>query len=367
MDRAAERLGLCAVTLGAACAVLANSLAKLQAHMPVLQLMQERFLLQFLVTFILVLVLWLCKVADSKDLRSFESGHLLIARAMTSTIATGALWASLRRLPVGECTAILFMYPIITSVLAKMVLGEQLGGHFLPHASINLFGVLLVMRPQQGMNFDTWGVGFACLACLSFALTHIFTRMLRGTSSRLTLQLWQDTLAALVFVPFAQAMTVREHFPWSRWNVADLPLLLAFTLAGLAASLFFIWGYSLAPAGKAALFMYIEVPLAYAVDVACFHEKVVPVRVAGAALVTFAALFRYRGELQHGHQEPIVQPRVMSVGETLTETFEDSSDLQPLVPDGSLCARLTSSPAPYSTDIAASQLNRRCSERQRTV
>mmetsp|Transcript_90040 Transcript_90040/g.160318 ORF Transcript_90040/g.160318 Transcript_90040/m.160318 type:complete len:400 (+) Transcript_90040:78-1277(+) len=297
-----ESKGLILVTIGANFAVLANTLAKLQDHVPLLQLMQARFAIQLLFTLCLVVLLALIGVP-------INSGHgkrsLLITRAVTFAIATGALWTSLRFLPVGECTAIIFVHPILTGVQARIWLDEELDHLFTLQAMMSFLGVVLIVEPWRKplvQDHGVLGVGLALLACVGFSTTNILTRsmLLRNGPSQLTIQLYQDSLSALVFLPCAQMFIHESHDSpggWSTWTRKDVLVLVAFTFAGLATSLFFISGFAMSKAHKASLLMYIEVPAAYLVQNVFFHEPARVVRIIGALLITLSATLRLLFEM----------------------------------------------------------------------
>merc|ERR1712012_580050 len=100
-----EMAGVMFIACGVQCSVAANTVVKLLAGVPMLQLMQARFLLQ-----------WTCSMSICFAMKL--SGHdlsiagppgcrlFLLVRSTTYTGALMALWVSLRYLPVGEATAI---------------------------------------------------------------------------------------------------------------------------------------------------------------------------------------------------------------------------------------------------------------------
>lgn len=322
-----EVLGLVCIVFAVQCSVVANTFAKLLSKIPVLQLMQARFLLQ-----------WFCSISLSMLLKS--CGHtvnltgvpgcrrLLAARAATYTCAIGALWCALRFLPVGQATALVYLHPIMCGLLARYFLHEKLGRLFWAQAVLSCFGVWFVANADdisQSHSTDVRGVVLAMLSCCCFATGNCLVRFLPAVVHPLEVQVYTDSLIGLFVMPVLLVVSGSAG-DWGTWNVDRAALLAVFTAFGLGTSFLAIAGFKMAPATKAALFMYLEVPSAFAVQVFFFSQVPTTSTLLGATCITFAALSRLAYEIRFAADgkvpsEMLVSPLGSPVMSPITAPF----------------------------------------------
>lgn len=303
------------VAVGVQFSVLANVVAKLLVNVPLLQLMQARFLLQCLVSG------GVCITLRMRGHSVHLCGHpgqqgLLALRSCLSLCGLGCFWHALRILPIGEATATMYLSPVISGFLATCLLGERLSFMFLLQATISIVGSLFILDPFDASGSPPAARGQYSIAfmvtivgCTSFAAGDCTVRMLQNVHP-MELQLYQDTATALLLLPALRG-AADASMAWSTWS-SSLPLvyLATFTLCGLAASVLVIVGYSLAPVSKAAPFAYLEVPSAFALQIFLFDTRPELLRLLGAALVVFAAVGRFWYEVRSGTSEE-VPPKLM--------------------------------------------------------
>lgn len=304
-----EVIGFCFVILGAQLGAFANAIRQVLGNLPLLQIMQARFLLQCA-----------CSVGICCCLRYYgypihifgQPGKriLVTARAWTFSAALGFMWAALSYLPVGEATAIVYFSPIVTAVLARAVLGESFGCVFMTQGVVSCLGVLLVVGdPVPGASnvssqkAHAAGVLLGAASCMCFACGSILMRLLKDVHP-MEVQVFQDLLTALVFLPGAQVFAGGfQLLDWSMWGLHEAILLAAFTACGLAGSFALIVGFGLSPAGKAAPFVYTELCSAFALQVYVFSQFPGYYQIVGAGLIVVAAVCRMWYELHLGELE----------------------------------------------------------------
>lgn len=175
------------------------------------------------------------------------------------------------------------------------------------------FSVVLVVDPfgfgsssGGGSNFALdGGALLAVLGCICFATGNCLVRLLKGVHP-LQVQVFQDMLTAFVFMPVVRFFvgSAGPSNDWSAWGTREVVLLFGFTCFGLMASFCIILGYMHAPAGKAALFMYVEVPLAFVTQVSFFGEVPGLTQFLGASLIVGAAAARLMYELLVAARKP---------------------------------------------------------------
>merc|ERR550532_2702628 len=80
---------------------------------------------------------------------------------------------------------------------------------------------------------------------------------------------------------------------WDDWNIHVFLRLAGATAFGLSALLTVILGQQLAPASKATLFTYLEVPSAFVVQMLAFGEVPSLQKALGGSVIVLAAVFRF--------------------------------------------------------------------------
>lgn len=297
------------ITLGVQCSVLANTSAKLLAGIPLLQLMQMRFLLQWVCSFSCALCLRLR--GEEIYLTGFPGCRLRLAgRAVFVAGALGCLWMAVRLLPVGEATAIVYLHPVACGLLAWQFLGEDLNKPFWMQAGASFVGVsivadawaLLGAGPPPGGHLYL-GVSLAVSSCFCFACDNALVRGLPAVHP-LEVQVFSDSILGLIFMPIVLLASGAGE-DWSSWGGREVGLLAAFTAFGLSTSFLAIMGFRLAPASKAALFMYLEVPSAFAMQIFVFEAPLRVNALVGALLITAASLLRLVYELRTSGEVPV--------------------------------------------------------------
>lgn len=313
MAAARELVGVVLILCGVQFSVAANTVVKLLNGVPMLQLMQARFLMQWACSMSLSCAMKLSGrsicIAGPPGCRLF-----LAVRATTYTGALMTFWCALRYLPVGEATAIVYLHPVFCGLLAHFLLQEPLGRIFWLQGAVSCTGVALVANLYGALAGEAdkdraggfAGEGLALLACLCFASGNCVVRLMPRCQP-LEVQVFTDSVIALVAMP--AALCLSGSVPdWDLWTGTRLVLLLAFTAFGIGSSFLAITGFKMAPATIAALFMYLEVPSSFAVQVCVFGEMPGAAAVAGAALITLAAFARLAYEARRSGED-LVDPK----------------------------------------------------------
>jgi len=207
-----------------------------------------------------------------------------------STSAVGmflAVWL----MPLAEATTIVFTQPIITAVLAMLVLGERARLSTWLATLVAFTGVYLVLQP----NFATagWGVLLPVLSAAGMAVTIIVNRKVTGRASILAMQYYMSVTAML----FLLVATTAAHFTgieafrmhWPLWSVVARCVLIGMT-ATLAQWLIFM-GTVKAGAGTIAPMTYGQLLMATALGFVFFGDRPDVTALAGAAVIIGAGLF----------------------------------------------------------------------------
>jgi len=180
--------------------------------------------------------------------------------------------------------------PLITAVLASLLIGEQLGGHGWAGVALLAAGILLlaVRGGRPGQRFNARSVGFALLTALTitaYTLVDGIGARLAGTAAAYTAWLFVLSGAAMAVWGFARlgprlAVELRANWP------------IAFAGAALstAAYAIAIWAMTVAPIGLVAALRETSVLFATLFSTLLLREPWRAPRIAASLIVLAGAL-----------------------------------------------------------------------------
>ncbi|HSV47762.1 MAG TPA: DMT family transporter, partial [Ramlibacter sp.] len=186
------------VGLGVACMVLTASLfassdaviKQLGASFPVLILLWSRYVFQTT-----VLAGWQCLHRWPAVLRS-QSLRLQGLRALLLLGNSTASFFGLQQVPLAEFTALVLLAPVATTVLAALLLREQVSPQRWAMVALGLAGMLLVVRPGNGAL--GWSALLPVGSALCFAAFQLVTRRISATDDLVTTNLISAALITVV-------------------------------------------------------------------------------------------------------------------------------------------------------------------------
>mmetsp|Transcript_36886 Transcript_36886/g.113662 ORF Transcript_36886/g.113662 Transcript_36886/m.113662 type:complete len:342 (-) Transcript_36886:145-1170(-) len=298
---AAEQLRGTCLVVGAAMVFAVVALVVKVDPLPLLPATECRFFVSWVIA--LAFMLWF---RESRGLRWFgppELRGMLLAKSAVSFCFITVWWAAIRRAPVGDCIAIIYTAPILTSLYSLTMLGERLPREFPVQVLLVLAGMLLVLDPPflggagegaaaegaagEGEAAEKPSYTLLIAALLLCAFTPIVTRQTRSCS-------WIEVehVGAVTACGLMDPALLLGEFAWSGRLPALPPgapreallILLAATGAfvGIAME---TKGYQLAEPGKAAMFAYAEVPFGYLLQSLGTSAPVQARALGGAALI----------------------------------------------------------------------------------
>ena len=194
-------------------------------------------------------------------------------------------------MPLATATTIFFTQPMITAVLASVLLGERARPSTWVATLAAFGGVFLALRP----NFATagWGVLFPVLGATGMSVTIIANRVATGRASHLALQYYMSVTAMIFLVLATIALHLfgpanfRVHSP--EWTVLARCALIGLT-ATLAQWLIFM-GTVKAGAGTIAPMTYGQLLMATLFGYLFFGDKPDALSYLGAAIIIGAGLY----------------------------------------------------------------------------
>ncbi|MGX0875842.1 drug/metabolite transporter (DMT)-like permease [Roseovarius sp. MBR-154] len=236
---------------------------------------------RYAVHFLLALALFLPREGPTA-LRSNAPGRQLLRSSCLfgSTICN---FTALQFLPITVTTTIMFAGPIAVTVLAIPILGERVGLHRFAAVCTGFVGVLVVMQP--------WGAEFHPAMLLNLAamtlaaLYFIMTRMLAGTESNATSQLWASGLATVCLAPFAVRV-----WQWPAAAIDWAPFLLIGIFGGVG-HISATYAHRMADASILAPIVYIQIVLAAVASIIVFGVYPTVWTLGGGLIIAGAGLY----------------------------------------------------------------------------
>ncbi len=215
---------------------------------------------------------------------------LQAARGVSIAFASLLFFLSLFFMPQAEATAIVFVNPILTAILSLVFLRERMNYAGWASAAVALCGVALILRP----NLAELGLIalLPLVAAFFFACMMIFNRMAAGTGTAVVLQFY----LALAATPLLMLFAVTGHYSGIEalqvttpdWSIIARCAIVAVS-ASLAHGLIYV-GTTRANAAVAAQAVYIQLPVALAIDAFIFRHWPDLAAMIGVVLIISAGL-----------------------------------------------------------------------------
>ena len=261
--------------------VTLDSTAKyLMQGYPVAQVIWARFF--FHVIFVLILM-------GSHARRDLVSGAPLYQglRSLFMFTTTVLFFIGISLLPLTTASTIMFMSPVILTMLSIPLLGEKVGMRRWLGISIGFAGAVVVMRPGSG-SLDL-SILIILAAAFSHALYQVFTRKLGAQDKPLTSLFYTGVTGALV-------MSLALPFLWQPVAMSDWPIFVFAGIAGGVGHLCLIRALRRAPASVVAPFSYSSLLWATIFGYLLFDDIPDAWTLSGAALIIGSGLYIFHRE-----------------------------------------------------------------------
>lgn len=199
------------------------------------------------------LLLMLALVAPRQGrqmVRTTRTGWVLV-RALSLAGATLFMGLALKRMPVAETTAIVFISPLLVVLIAGPLLGEKVDRGDWIAAIVGFLGIVLIARP--GGALDPMGIAFTTGAIVVMTAYQLLSRVLAAT---------EQTLALLFYTALVGTLIFGMLLPWF-WDgpappLRHLPLFLIVGASGGMGHFLFTAAYRQASASVLAPLMYMQ-------------------------------------------------------------------------------------------------------------
>ena len=240
--------GIALVVTAMACFATLDTTAKLvSASVPLLMGIWFRYCFQALMTTLVVVPRFGVAVLKTQHPR-FQ-----ILRGLLLLISSFFAFSSLLYLPVADFTAIGSLVPLIITLLAARMLGEQVSKRRWVLVLGGFAGAMLIIRPG-GANF-IWPMLLPLGAVVTYSWFQLLTSHMVKTENPLTMHLytgWVGTLVPSLTLPFV----------WVNPTHTELGMLLLMGALGSVGHYFLILAYARSPASTLTPYLYAQIVFA---------------------------------------------------------------------------------------------------------
>lgn len=205
-----------------------------------------------------------------------------IMRTFFGFLGVSCMFAAASQMPLGEATAISFLSPIATMMLAIPLLGEKVGPVRWSAAGISCIGALILIRP--GMDAFQISAMIALAAAFFMGLEMIFLKRLSGREPAIRILFLNNMLGVILSVTAAS-------FFWRTPTPDQWKLLIVIGCVMACAQALYIQAMKYADASFVVPFSYATLVFATLYDFAVFDVIPESVSIAGALVIILGALF----------------------------------------------------------------------------
>ena len=263
--------GIALVVTAMACFATLDTTAKLvSASVPLLMGIWFRYCFQALMTTLVVVPRFGVAVLKTQHPR-FQ-----ILRGLLLLISSFFAFSSLLYLPVADFTAIGSLVPLIITLLAARMLGEQVSKRRWVLVLGGFAGAMLIIRPG-GANF-IWPMLLPLGAVVTYSWFQLLTSHMVKTENPLTMHLytgWVGTLVPSLMLPFV----------WVNPTQTELGMLLLVGALGTVGHYLLILAYKRSPASNLTPYLYAQIVFAMLGGWLVFNQVPDSWALAGIALI----------------------------------------------------------------------------------
>jgi drug/metabolite transporter (DMT)-like permease len=172
-----------------------------------------------------------------------------VTRSVLLMTTTGLFNAGISGLPLATATTIMFLTPILVTLMSIALLGESVGIRRWVGIVMGFAGAVIVVQPWANLDSSfTMGALFLLAAAFTNSSYQIATRQVR----------FDDPLTSLLYTAAGGAVVTSVLLPahWSTPDVLGWMLMVGSGLAGALGHFFIIRAFRYAPASVVAPFSY---------------------------------------------------------------------------------------------------------------
>jgi hypothetical protein len=215
-------------------------------------------------------------------------------RGFGIALSATTFFSAVQIMPIAEATAISFTSPMVTALLAAILLGEPMRRETWIASLIAFAGVMIVLRP----NFLVIGPAavLPLFAAFGMALLMIGNRAVQGHGTMLSMQvsvaIWATVFLLMITLAGHLSGIAKLHVGMPPLSVVAKSAAIAFT--GSSAHVLIYMATSRAGAGTIAPMTYFQLLMAGFYGWLFFHEHPDGTALIGASIIVAAGLYLWR-------------------------------------------------------------------------
>jgi drug/metabolite transporter (DMT)-like permease len=215
---------------------------------------------------------------------------LQLLRGLCLLGVTFGMYLALRTVSLGEATAIMFLAPILVTLLAAWLLREPIRPVHLAALALGFTGVTIILHPGMGIFQPALllPLGSAVLLAVYF----ILTRHLRGKDSAPT-TLFHTTVAGSIVLSIAAPLF------WVAPTPHEWPLLVLMGGLGATGHLLLIRAFHLCQASRLSPWLNMQILAAALYSAALFGDALSLPFAIGAILIVLGGILVWRTQERH--------------------------------------------------------------------
>ena len=223
----------------------------------------------------------------------------LVLRGVLGFFGLTCYYWSVTHMPLSEATVIQHLSPLLTTLLAGLILHERVGAREFGALVVSLCGVALIARPEflfgaGAVRHDPAVVAVALLAVVASSFAYTTVRSLKGKEDPLVVVFYFPLIATPLALP--PALMVWRWPLWWEWLI-----LLGIGVTTQLAQIAMTRGLHLERAGRAMSMNYLQIVFAFGWGIFLFNERPDLWALGGTALIlSSAVVVASRAELVPG-------------------------------------------------------------------
>lgn len=271
---------------------LVNFLIKFLSNVPALQMIYLRSVLVYLFNFSIMTELSIDPYPEDQRKMRF-----LITRGAFNYFSTLFYVISIKILSIMEATTLFYTFSIWIGFLGWFLVKEKVTRYEVFASLFGFAGIMFVVRPSYIFGFDDtessevylmnfWGIVAGLASAICFTVLFF---MIKRTKTQLNILIYNqiNNLCNLVITPIG---VFYQGWYWIGWAEAVLIILMGFLHYG--SQLCFIRGMQLEKSGKTSYVGYLQIPIAFGLDLILGVDLVLT-SIIGGAIVFLSSFFLF--------------------------------------------------------------------------
>lgn len=215
-------------------------------------------------------------VQGQRDFYVTHTPKIQLLRGLCMVGVNTSLYIAIQTVSLAEATALMYLSPVIVTLLAGLLLGERIQLSHIMAVSLGFLGVWVILRP--GFQVIDASMLWVLIAAFLLALYFLLTRKVAGVDDARTSLFYSSIVGAVL-------LSLLMPWWWVQPNAWQWLLLVAMGGLGAAGHFLLIKAYSLIPAAELSPWLYAQVIAATVFSVLFFQDELDGYFLLGTGLI----------------------------------------------------------------------------------